>query len=230
MPQRSKAFNGNSSASNTPSMPSRTMPVRRTSSSHSITGDPPNTSWMDRLRTTANQVAGKTDSHRHDNLHSHAYPSSFNNINNGHGLQDGLAPSSNEQTTLKWPIVILALPPIGALFVGTAQGWSDGITLVFIGIYLYYLVKVPWELYHATQTDAATRKLALSANATPQQRLALASLRKQEWLSLFLVLVAPLLGGYALYLAKNYLMIAQYLTPSNIMLYVMVASMRPLTH
>jgi hypothetical protein len=92
------------------------------------------------------------------------------------------------------------------------------------------LFLVPWELYHAAQTDAAMRKAAMLSTATAQQRMALARLQKQEWFSFGLVLVAPLLGGYTLHLAKSHLAIAHYLTPGNIMLYIMAASMRPLTH
>jgi hypothetical protein len=67
-------------------------------------------------------------------------------------------------------------------------------------------------------------------NATSEQRTALARLQQQERFTLAIVLLSPLLGGFTLHLAKSYLAIANYLTPSHIMFYVMVVSIRPITH
>ncbi|RKP05682.1 hypothetical protein THASP1DRAFT_32478 [Thamnocephalis sphaerospora] len=203
------------------------------------------TSFIGRLRNAAHNLANTTASSAPSQPHGvasagqsapgDAVPRSSNHHHHSapdmpRGDADSPLPPGAERNVLQWPIIMLALPPIGSLFVGTAQGWSDSITLVLIGIYLYYLVKVPWELYYAAQINTATRDAARNVSATPAQRDALARLRKQEQLSFILVLVAPLIGGYTLHLAKHQLAVAHYLTPGNIILYVMAASMRPLTH
>jgi hypothetical protein len=55
-------------------------------------------------------------------------------------MEDTLS-ANNEQGKVNWPIFMLVLPPIGSLFVGTSQDWSDSITLILTGLYLYHLVK-----------------------------------------------------------------------------------------
>ncbi|KAI8057347.1 hypothetical protein BDF22DRAFT_670966 [Syncephalis plumigaleata] len=224
-------------------MPSKTsVPLRRSSRSASpttaTTTNSANTSWMNRLRSAANQMTGKkSDDNNPSDTHYYAshrgMPSSSASIAGTSKRRQSMedVPSmSNEQNSTNWPIFMLVIPPIGSLFIGTAQDWSDSIALVLIGLYLYHLVKVPWELYYAAQTDAAMRNSATSIHATPDQRRALARLKQQERLSLAMVLLAPLLGGFILHLAKSYLVIAQYLTPSHIMLYVIVVSIRPINH
>ncbi|RKP25987.1 hypothetical protein SYNPS1DRAFT_22153 [Syncephalis pseudoplumigaleata] len=211
------------------------MSVRRSSHQASPTADSSaNTSWMDRLRTATSQLATTKRSERRPSDPGHPYtsePSSSRAAKRRRFVEDASAANAERGgSSVQWPVIILALPPIGSLFVGTAQGWSDSIALVLIGLYLFQLATVPWELYHAARTDAAMRKAAMAATATPEQRRALAQLRWQEKLSFALVLLAPFLGGYTLHLAKHYLAIAHYLTPSSILLYVMVASMRPFRH
>jgi hypothetical protein len=186
-----------------------------------------NTSFLSRLRTAAQQLANTT-------IHSTAGTASAGSpdaatATHRHDVDSPLPPGA-ERNVLQWPLIMLALPPIGSLFFGTAQGWSDGITLVLIGIYLYYLVKIPWELYYAAQVGQEARRAALAKNATPAQRDALRRLKRQEHFSLLLVLLAPLMSGLTLHVAKSQLSMAQYLTPTNIFLYMIAVSMRPITH
>ncbi|GAA5976742.1 hypothetical protein JCM11641_005680 [Rhodosporidiobolus odoratus] len=60
----------------------------------------------------------------------------------------------DEEKTSGWhhlPLVLVALPILGATVHGRAENWSDGIILILICFYLYQLIKVPWELYYASR-------------------------------------------------------------------------------
>ncbi|GAA6018831.1 hypothetical protein JCM10207_000255 [Rhodosporidiobolus poonsookiae] len=48
------------------------------------------------------------------------------------------------------PLILVALPPLGAIIHGRAENWSDAVILLLICFYLYQLIKVPWELYYAS--------------------------------------------------------------------------------
>ncbi|KAG0007284.1 hypothetical protein BGZ80_004860 [Entomortierella chlamydospora] len=136
-----------------------------------------------------------------------------------------------------WPILFAILPPLGALVFGKSEIFSDILTLTLIAFFLYNIIKVPWELYHA----ARTRRVLLtsvSANAAPldpvleaRRQNAAASLRRQEFFSLLLVLASPFLGGYTLqYLKSFFSSYEDYLSALNIELFIIASAIRPLTH
>ncbi|KAG0226321.1 hypothetical protein BGW42_003756 [Actinomortierella wolfii] len=136
-----------------------------------------------------------------------------------------------------WPILFAIIPPLGALVFGKSDIWSDMLTLALIAFFLYNIIKVPWELYYA----ARTRRVLLSSVATNigaqdpvlemRRQAAAASLRRQEFFSLLLVLASPFLGGYTLqYLKTFFSSYEDYLSALNIELFIIASAIRPLTH
>jgi hypothetical protein len=126
------------------------------------------------------------------------------------------------------PILLAVLPPLGSLFVGTTDSWSDALILLFTGFYLYNLVKIPWELY-----DAIRARIPPTMNTKDKDQMqAYHALKRQERLLFVLVLVSPFLGGLLLLVLQKTMLTNsnKYLTPNTIMLYVLAASMRPLSH
>jgi len=129
------------------------------------------------------------------------------------------------------PVLLALLPPLGSLFVGTPDAWSDAVMLVLAAFYLYYLVRVPWEMYmqaHARAYPRAVNSRGLNAEQ-------LEAVRRLQWheRGLFLlVLAAPVIGGVLLLVLQSTMRTAgsRYLTPGTILLYVLAASVRPLTH
>lgn len=135
-------------------------------------------------------------------------------------------------STYLLPILFAVLPPLGSLFIGSADSWSDALTLCLVGFYLYHLIRVPWEMYAAARARVGRHPDPDTPGLKPSQRLAVQGLRVQERAALALVLLAPALGGLALWLLQQSLISAgaKYLTPGNILLYVLAASVRPLSH
>ncbi|KAK3807230.1 MAG: hypothetical protein J3Q66DRAFT_357019 [Benniella sp.] len=134
-----------------------------------------------------------------------------------------------------WPILFAVIPPLGALVFGKAEIFSDILTLLLIAFFLYNIIKVPWELYYA----ARSRRVLLSsvtANAGPvdpvqekRRQVAAASLWRQEFLSLVLVLASPFLGGWTLqYLKTFFSSYEDYLSSLNIELFIIASGIRPL--
>ncbi|KAI1310568.1 hypothetical protein EDD11_003683 [Mortierella claussenii] len=146
-------------------------------------------------------------------------------------------PTDYSSSAHSWPILFAVIPPLGALIFGKSDIFSDILTLMLIAFFLYNIIKVPWELYHA----ARTRRVLLtsvSANAAPvdpvleqRRQSAAASLRRQEFISLLLVLASPFLGGYVLqYLKSFFSSYEDYLSALNIELFIIASGIRPLTH
>jgi len=119
------------------------------------------------------------------------------------------------------------LPPLGSLFIGTTDTWSDALILLLTGFYLYNLVKIPWELY-----ESIRMRVPQTVPKDKEQKQAFDAIRAQERSLFALVLLSPLAGGLLLLLLQKTMLTSsnKYLTPNTIMLYVLAASMRPLSH
>ena len=109
------------------------------------------------------------------------------------------------------PVLVACIPPIGAVFGGTAAVWTDILLLVRCGMnpvslqlihkqmlvcyYLLQLVKVPWALYYASRA----KRMAYSASHEGSELSSQAArdLRKTELGALLLTLLAPFLGSYS---------------------------------
>ncbi|KAG0320923.1 hypothetical protein BGZ99_004249 [Dissophora globulifera] len=146
-------------------------------------------------------------------------------------------PSDYSSGAHSWPILFAVIPPLGALIFGKSDVFSDILTLMLIAFFLYYIIKVPWELYYA----ARTRRILLtsvSANSAPvdpvleqRRQSAAASLHRQEFFSLLFVLASPFIGGYTLqYLKSFFSSYDDYLSALNIELFIIASGIRPLTH
>jgi hypothetical protein len=143
-----------------------------------------------------------------------------------------------------WPIAFALIPPLGAIFYGSADMWSDILLLLLLGYYLYNIVKIPWELYYAARTRRVLHDTATMPGSTvsssekelpphlQKHRLnASATLRRQELASLLLVVSSPLLGGLTLdYVRAHLTPTRTYITNFNITLFVFAAGIRPLLH
>ncbi|KAG0356579.1 hypothetical protein BG005_004485 [Podila minutissima] len=135
-----------------------------------------------------------------------------------------------------WPILFAVVPPLGALVFGKSDIWSDILTLALIAFFLYNIIKVPWELYYAARTRRVLlSSVSVNAPVDPvlekRRQEAAASLRRQEFFSLLLVLASPFLGGYTLrYLKTFFSSYEDYLSALNIELFIIASGIRPLTH
>ncbi|KAF9185884.1 hypothetical protein BGZ50_002832 [Haplosporangium sp. Z 11] len=135
-----------------------------------------------------------------------------------------------------WPILFAVLPPLGALVFGKSEIFSDILTLMLIGFFLYNIIKVPWELYYAARTRRILLTSAsVNAPADPalekRRQSAASSLRRQEFFSLLLVMASPFLGGYTLqYLKTFFSSYEDFLSALNIELFIVASGIRPLSH
>ncbi|KAF9124085.1 hypothetical protein BGW39_008479 [Mortierella sp. 14UC] len=135
-----------------------------------------------------------------------------------------------------WPILFAVIPPLGALIFGKSDIFSDMLTLILIAFFLYNIIKVPWELYYAARTRRVLLtnvgvKAPLDPALEQRRQSAAASLRRQEFFSLLLVLASPFLGGYTLqYLKTFFSSYENYLSALNIELFIIASGIRPLTH
>ncbi|KAG9062511.1 hypothetical protein KI688_005426 [Linnemannia hyalina] len=135
-----------------------------------------------------------------------------------------------------WPILFAVVPPLGALVFGKSDIFSDMLTLILIAFFLYNIIKVPWELYYAARTRRvlltnASVKASLDPVLEQRRQSAAASLKRQEFFSLLLVLASPFLGGYTLqYLKTFFSSYENYLSALNIELFIVASGIRPLTH
>ncbi|KAF9902879.1 hypothetical protein EC991_004391 [Linnemannia zychae] len=135
-----------------------------------------------------------------------------------------------------WPILFAVIPPLGALIFGKSDIFSDMLTLILIAFFLYNIIKVPWELYYAARTRRVlltnvSAKASLDPALEQRRQSAAASLRRQEFFSLLLVLASPFLGGYTLqYLKTFFSSYENYLSALNIELFIIASGIRPLTH
>src|SRR5690349_11896439 len=94
--------------------------------------------------------------------------------------------------------------------------------LMFFFFLFFCLVLVPWELYYAARTRRvlltnASIKASLDPVLEQRRQSAAASLKRQEFFSLLLVLASPFLGGYTLqYLKTFFSSYENYLSALNI--------------
>lgn len=136
------------------------------------------------------------------------------------------------------PLLLVVLPPLGAIVHGRAENWSDAIILVLICFYLYHLIKVPWDLYYASHGRHVIHATMPTDGAPPEdplvseRRLSAASiLRRTELLSLAFTLIVPALGSYLLYFVRELLSDPdRYINKFTISLFALATSVKPLLH
>ncbi|CAG8498287.1 10711_t:CDS:2 [Ambispora leptoticha] len=135
-----------------------------------------------------------------------------------------------------WPILFAIIPPMGALVYGKSDVWSDFLLLLLIAFYLYNIIKVPWELYYAARSRRVINENTFAGQTADsaleaRRQMAARELRHAELYALGLVIASPMLGGFALHYAKQYLTdYDKYISHFNIALFVFAAGIRPLMH
>lgn len=146
----------------------------------------------------------------------------------------------DEEKTQGWlhiPLVLVALPPLGAIVHGRAENWTDGIILLLICFYLYQLVKVPWEIYYASRTrhileSSISNDGEFEDPVTARGReLAAHSLRRNEMLALLACMVVPAVGSYLLLFARGLLHDAdRYINNQMVGLFALATCVKPVLH
>ncbi|GAA5976552.1 hypothetical protein JCM10908_005542 [Rhodotorula pacifica] len=140
------------------------------------------------------------------------------------------------------PLVLVAVPSLGAILHGRAENWSDAIVLALVVFYLYNLIKIPWEMYYASyartvlpaELSAAAASEA-EAHDDPTLRAirltSAAQLKRAEVFSLSLTFLVPALGATLLYFARGMLSDPdRYINRFLIGLFALASSIKPIAH
>uniref|UniRef100_A0A0K3CRJ4 Uncharacterized protein n=1 Tax=Rhodotorula toruloides TaxID=5286 RepID=A0A0K3CRJ4_RHOTO len=135
------------------------------------------------------------------------------------------------------PLILVALPPLGAIVHGRAENWSDAIVLALVVFYLHQLIKVPWDLYYASYTRTVLPS-SLSPTLPPEDPSVTAlrasssrSLRRAELFSLLLTFLVPAVGASILHYARGLLSDPErYINRFLIGLFVVGSSVKPVGH
>ncbi|KAK9764782.1 hypothetical protein K7432_007435 [Basidiobolus ranarum] len=137
-----------------------------------------------------------------------------------------------------WPIFLVILPPIISIFYGDTQTWSDLMLLALVGFYLFLVIKVPWELYFVARKRrvnmVSQAGMYMEPGNAAQEAIrfeAEKKLRRQEKLTLFIVIISPVLGGYLLNIFKDYLsQYDKYFSQLNIVIFIFAAGIKPIMY
>ncbi|GAA6048989.1 hypothetical protein JCM3770_005428 [Rhodotorula araucariae] len=134
------------------------------------------------------------------------------------------------------PLILVGLPPLGAIVHGRAENWSDAIILALVVFYLYQLIKVPWELYYSSYAryvlpsgvePGASEDPAIVAERKRSAR----ALRRNELVSLALTFLVPVLGASVLHYARGLLSDPdRFINRFLIGLFAIASSVKPLLH
>ncbi|GAA5968127.1 hypothetical protein JCM8115_001748 [Rhodotorula mucilaginosa] len=140
------------------------------------------------------------------------------------------------------PLVLVAIPSLGAILHGRAENWSDAIVLALVVFYLYNLIKIPWEMYYASYARTVLPS-ALSAAGAEQAEAqddptlrairltSAAQLKRAELFSLSLTFLVPALGAALLYFARGLLSDPdRYINRFLIGLFALASSIKPISH
>ncbi|GAA5867312.1 hypothetical protein JCM1840_005024 [Sporobolomyces johnsonii] len=138
------------------------------------------------------------------------------------------------------PLILVALPPLGAIIHGRAENWSDAIILILICFYLYQLIKVPWEIYYASQARYVLPQARTPSDDTTfvedplvsaQRDASAAALRRNELFSLFSTMLVPAIGAGLLHYARGLLSDPdRYINRFLISLFAIATSVKPFLH
>ncbi|RKP25988.1 hypothetical protein SYNPS1DRAFT_22154 [Syncephalis pseudoplumigaleata] len=121
-------------------------------------------------------------------------------------------------------VLLAVLPAVGSLFIGTAQGWGDAVSLLAIGWFLYYVTQLPWDTYEEARLRVMVHR------ARNRNRARLEQLLHRERMALTATFLAPLATAWLLQQARSYLSALERVSPSSVLLYVLAASIRPILH
>jgi hypothetical protein len=147
-----------------------------------------------------------------------------------------LLPTTNDSNT--WhsiPLAFAVLPAIGAIFFKDGDAFvTDIMLLLLVAVFLHWLVKFPWEWYHASQLVKIAPEDESPASpigeTDAQREAAERELYRNEVLALLFCFLGPCLGGWLLHTVRS-----QLSRPSeglvsnfNLTIFVLAAELRPM--
>lgn len=136
------------------------------------------------------------------------------------------------------PLLLVALPPVGAIIHGRAENWSDGLILVLIGFYLYQLIKVPWDIYYASHarivlhpSEPKPGEQGYDPELAARRDQSIRVLRRSELSALAATMIVPFVGAYLLVYARGLLSDPErYINKFVISLYTIATGIKPFMH
>jgi len=138
------------------------------------------------------------------------------------------------------PILFALLPSFCTRLLGTTIELSDIFLILQLAICLYYIIKIPWELYQSSRSSPSDKHVSMHIQCSPEcaaennRRTARAHLKHLEHVYLALTLLAPFTGGAVLHLIKKHAAantfshaFLQPISPSH---FVFASCIRPVLH
>ncbi|CAO3693536.1 unnamed protein product [Rhizopus stolonifer] len=143
---------------------------------------------------------------------------------------------------ISWPILLAGIPTLGAFFAGSSEIWNDFIMVLLILFYVYKWMtgarsrrlihqqsSVNTELKAGPKINDAAYLYRMKVENEKQQTIH-AELRRHELAGLIWIVLSPLIAGYTLqysrYLLSN---VDKYISAFNITVFIMAASIKPLS-
>ncbi|CAO3593329.1 unnamed protein product [Absidia cylindrospora] len=165
-------------------------------------------------------------------------------------LQPNNQSNSNE---FSWPILLAIVPTLGTFLTGSSEIWTDFVMILLILYYVYKWVTVPWSYYesarsrrmnhfNATFNHSSTSSSSSTTAPTPdegqkgrtargRQEQVANELRFHELIGLIWVLASPAVAGYTLQYSRYFLSdYERYMSSFNVAVFVLAASLKPLSH
>ncbi|KAI5790180.1 hypothetical protein EDC01DRAFT_788463 [Geopyxis carbonaria] len=145
-------------------------------------------------------------------------------------VEEALVPTSADGST--WhslPLAFAVLPAVGGLLVTDGSLLvTDVMLLVLATVFLHWLVKFPWEWYHASQPSASASGQHDGAAAADEAD-ARAELRTHALAALLCCFLGPVLGGALLHSIRTQLSRPSegLVSTFNLTIFVLAAELRP---
>ncbi|TPX37926.1 hypothetical protein SeMB42_g06796 [Synchytrium endobioticum] len=146
-----------------------------------------------------------------------------------------------------WPIIFAVTPPIMTLLFGSGILWGEMFLLLLAAFYLYFITKMPWDMYHSVRPRRSLNRVATTSHlhhtmssdgqttidfetmSQTYRHAAQKKLKRLEHFYLGLIALSPFVGGLGLYLTRCLLTQPnQLISNFNIVLFIVAAGIRPL--
>ncbi|KAK4058414.1 hypothetical protein OIO90_000572 [Microbotryomycetes sp. JL221] len=136
------------------------------------------------------------------------------------------------------PLILVALPPLGAIIHGRAENWSDALILIMCCFYLYHLIKAPWDIYYASHgrvvlagSESRPGEEGYDPDLAAKRDRSIRVLRRAELTSLLATMLVPAAGSYLLVYVRQLLSDPdRYINRSIISLFAIATAVKPLLH
>ncbi|ORX56917.1 hypothetical protein DM01DRAFT_322416 [Hesseltinella vesiculosa] len=142
-------------------------------------------------------------------------------------MNDPPPTTSNE---ISWPIILAVVPTLGTFIAGSAEIWNDFVLIVLILYYVFKWMTVPWSYYESARSRRLIHFHATREMPSKQNQLA-SELRRHEVTGLLWVIASPFIAGYTLQYSRYFLSdYDRYMSSFNVAVFVLAASLKPLSH